>query len=380
MQLLIECLFWCSLCCVLYPYLGYPLLLLMLPRRRPVCSEAVSLHEVAVIIAVHNEQRNIEAKILNTLAIDYPHEKLQIVVVSDCSDDATVAIAKRFETRGIRVVESGERLGKEHAQRLGLEATSAAIVIFTDAATSVLPDCAQRFSGYFADPLIGAVSSEDRLSRVDGKLAAEGLYLAYELFVRRLEAGVLSLVGLTGPLFAVRRELCSPWIDEGPSDFRLALEAIKRGCTCVSASDIPSHYLDLADERREYQRKYRTVLRGITCLWRYRAMLNPLRYPFASFLIFSHKVARWSVSLLLVVLLLSNLQLATYKSPFQYFLGLQLLVYGSALSTIAIPHLRCISLFRFAAYFLLTNAAVVHAILSFVAGKRLSSWAPSHRR
>lgn len=329
---------------------------------------------------MYNEEGRLEQKIRNTLAIDYPRDKLQFVIASDGSTDNTVPIAMSYIEDGVVVVHSDKRGGKEAAQELALSQTNSALVVFSDVATSTAPDCLRNFAECFEDERVGGVSSEDRLYRTDGRLVGEAIYVRYEMWLRRVEYRVHSLIGLTGALFAVRRELCNPWTNDLPNDFHLALEAIKCGLICVPDPRVECHYEDVGEDGHEYQRKYRTVIRGLTCVASQSTLLNPLIYPTAAFQIWSHKIARWMVPWALMSFLIFSALLWNVSPFFRTVGSLQIGFYIAAMAAMVSPPLRRILAFRVAMYFLLANAAILHASIAFVFGKRVRVWAPTLRQ
>ena len=165
----------------IYSYALYPLVLMVLPKRA-VRSEPGDLPTMTLIIAAHNESTRIRQKIDNTLAIDYPADKLQVLVASDCSTDDTDDIVRA--TEGVTLVRADDHLGKEYAQSLAVQAATGEILVFSDAATTVPADALRNLASVFDDPDVGAVSSEDKFLSEDGAIAGEGLYVRYEMWLR----------------------------------------------------------------------------------------------------------------------------------------------------------------------------------------------------
>ncbi|HEX5514513.1 MAG TPA: glycosyltransferase, partial [Gammaproteobacteria bacterium] len=206
-----KALFWIGLFGALYSYFLYPLLLLLVSRKRPLPPEPVALPRLSMIIAAHNEAHRIRDKLENCLDLDYPAEQLEILVASDASSDGTDEIVTSYASRGVRLVRATERRGKEWAQLLAVQAAAGEILVFSDVATMLAPEALRRLAADFADPRVGAVSSEDRFVAPDGRIVGEGLYVRYEMWLRRLESGVGGVVGLSGSFFAARREVCEDW-------------------------------------------------------------------------------------------------------------------------------------------------------------------------
>ncbi len=376
----LELAFWICAAGAVYSYFLYPLLLVFLPKRRKdrIVDEGLR-PAVSVIIAAHNEEHRIADKLRNTLACEYPREQLEIIVASDASTDGTSAIVWGFAAEGVRLIEAAERKGKEHAQGLAVQAAQGEILVFSDAGCSVRPDCLQQLVRNFADDRIGAVSSEDRLLTRDGKLAGEGAYLKYEMWLRRLESSAGTLIGLTGALFAIRRELCQQWDRRIDSDFNAALACVRHGKAAVSDERVLCFYADVEDPRREYRRKVRTILRGlggVACAW---PMLNPLRYGLAAVQLWSHKIARWVAPWFFLAAGCLSVVLFREAWVYRAALAAQLVFYGAACLGMIFPKLRSILTVRIACFFVLSNAAIVHATLAFLAGKQVITWEPSRR-
>src|SRR5690606_15669765 len=158
--------------------------------------------KLSLIITAYNESSRIRAKLDNALKLDFPKARLEIIVASDCSDDGTDDIVREYAEKGVKLVRWGERLGQEDAQRTALQAAGGDSIVFSDVATEMPPDSLQKLVEYFAQPSVGAVSSEDRFISQDGNVAGEGAYVKYEMWLRRQESDLAGLVGLSGSFFA----------------------------------------------------------------------------------------------------------------------------------------------------------------------------------
>src|SRR5262245_37893271 len=315
-MIFLEIAFWMSVGLVAYAYLGYPLLLwaLSLISSRGV-SKADITPSVTFIITAHNEQSRIAGKLENTLKLAYPVSRLKVLVASDCSTDSTDEIVRSHGDRGIELVRASERKGKEAAQKLAVEVEKGEILIFSDVATILPEQALLNIVKNFNDPTVGCVSSVDRFVDQDGQTSGEGAYVRYEMFLRSLETRVNSLVGLSGSFFAARREVCKGlWSDELQSDFNTVLNSVRMGLRAVSDPDSMGYYKNIADERKEYDRKVRTVLRGISVFMRSLALANPMRYPLFAWQMLSHKLCRWLVPFAMMVAFAGNAVLALSSS------------------------------------------------------------------
>ena len=367
--------FWTAIALVLYAYFGYALALTVLSivRNRPVHRAAIT-PSVSVIIAAHNEERRIRQKIDNTLAQDYPPAALEIIVASDCSSDGTDDVVRGYAPR-VRLVRAPERRGKEAAQQLAVRSASGDILIFSDVATALAPDGVSSIVTNFADPTVGCVSSVDRFVDADGAMSGEGAYVRYEMLLRSLETRVNSLVGLSGSFFAARREVCGRWAADRQSDFSTLLNAIDMGWRGVLDPCAAGYYRNITDERREFQRKVRTVTRGIVVLAANLKMLNPLRYGLFAWQLASHKLCRWLVPFAMMAAAAANAVLAVESPWFAAVFAGQLVFYGSAAAGFwtGAPWLKL------PAFLVVANLAVLIAWIEFFRGERFVAWTPSDR-
>jgi GT2 family glycosyltransferase len=373
--MMVELVFWAAAGLVVYAYLGYPAALLALSavRNRPVAKGPMT-PDVTFIITAHNEAARIREKLENTLRQNYPAGRLEILVASDCSTDATDAIVRTYEPR-VRLIRAAERRGKEAAQQLAIEAAAGEILIFSDVATALDADGVSSLVMNFSDPTVGCVSSVDRFIDADGRISGEGAYVRYEMFLRTLETRVNTLVGLSGSLFAARREVCRRWAADRQSDFSTLLNAVELGLRGVIDPQSAGYYRNLSDGRRELQRKIRTVVRGIGVLAANLRMLDPLRHPMFAWQLASHKLCRWLVPFAMIAAAAANALLADRSALYQIALGAQAGFYAAALAGLLTGH----RLLRIPAYLLLANAAILAAWLRYARGERMTTWTPSER-
>lgn len=372
-------LFWFSVAFIAYAYLGYPLLLGMLScfRDRRVRKGDVT-PAVSLIITAHNEEYRIAEKLENSLALEYPVGLLELVVASDCSSDGTDAIVRSFENRGVRLVRATQRNGKEAAQKLAVQGTSGEILVFSDVSTILRPNAIANIVRNFADPTVGCVSSVDKLVDPTGKISGEGAYVRYEMLLRRLETRANTLVGLSGSFFAARRKVCQNWRPDLQSDFNTLLNAVREELRGVSDPESIGYYKTIADETKEYERKVRTVLRGIAVFMKSLPLLNPFRYGLFSWQLLSHKLCRWLVPFAMIAAMVFNA--ALIASPF--YLGLfilQCLVYSVALRAIWTNRFSANSLLKLPQYAILVNLSILDAWCRYIRGERVLQWNPSRR-
>ena len=375
-----KILFWVAALLVVYTYFGYPFVLWACTkiRARDVRKKEI-FPRVSIIIAARNEGDRIREKIERTLALDYPVERLEIIVASDASDDATDAIVKEYAGRGVRLVRAVQRRGKEHAQGLALSEAKGEIFVFTDAATLLEPDALWRLMANFADPTVGAVSTEDLIVDAHGNPTAEGLYVKYEMWVRRLEGRFHSLVGLSGSCFAIRRELCSDWSTSLASDFMGALRAARRGYRSIADPSALGRFVTLASNEAETRRKIRTFLRGITVLMANLDLLNPFRHGRFAVQLASHKLLRFLAPFLLLTTLTTSAHLS--GEPLYRFMVLaQASLYLLAAAGGLVKPLQRSRAVRTAYFFTMVQAAMLIAWGRYALGHQQLTWEPSRRQ
>lgn len=373
-----EALFWISLFAVVYPYAVYPALLVVWNRltgRRGLVPDVAFRPGVSVILPVHNEARRIEAKVNNLLELDYPADRLQLVVIGDgCTDDTLERAARAGESRVV-VRPLPARAGKAAALNAGLEQATGEIVVFTDAGILLDRGALASLVGHFANPAVGCVSGEDY---VEGG-GNEGLYGRMELFVRRQEARLHSIAGASGCFYGMRRALCRTFRPGMAPDFLSVLDTVRSGHRAVCEPAARGAMTATSSQRAEFSRKARTFLRGLTALFGNAALLNPLRHPAFAFILWSHKLMRWLGPVSLATCLVSAFALR-HQPLYGFLLYAQIAFYAVALAALAWPEtVGRFSLARISGFFLLVNAAAGQALLQWLAGVRQEIWEPTRR-
>ncbi len=228
-----KLLFWASFAFIVFAYAGYPFLLYLRARLwpRPVRSAAIC-PEVTIVLAVRNEERHLSAKLLNLSTLNYPADRLEIIVVSDGSIDATNTILEGCENRNLRKLVLSEHGGKAIALNHGVDVARGEIIVFTDARQTIAPDALKNLVSHFADPSIGCVSGEliIRGRSNAGSANGVGMYWRLEKKIRYLEGITGSSVGATGAFYAVRKDLISP-LPKGTilDDVYIPLEVVRKG-------------------------------------------------------------------------------------------------------------------------------------------------------
>ncbi|KZZ41508.1 glycosyl transferase [Oleiphilus sp. HI0118] len=378
-------LFWIAVFGTLYSYFIYPIALKLLATEPSNASasalagnKSTTPNRASFIITAHNEGAKIAKKIENTLSLDQNGLELEIIVASDCSTDDTDDIVKSYQDRGVTLVRADQHLGKEYAQLCAIKAANHDVLIFSDTATELKGNVLQKLMAYFTNDNVGAISSEDRFITADGKVAGEGAYVKYEMWLRGKESSYRGLVGLSGSFFAARKEICSDWDIHSPSDFNTALNAAKAGKRAISCPDVEGYYPNLKDESKEYQRKLRTAIRGMTGLSRHTEVLSPSKFGMFAFQVWSHKVMRWAVPWFMLLALVSNAFLLNHWF-YQLSFAIQLAMAGAFISAHFLPALRQNGVIKLVYFFYQVNFALAHAAIKFFSGTRMTTWKPSAR-
>jgi len=373
-----------------YAYLVYPLVLYVVgaSRRRPAPSAPAEWPTITIVVVAYNAAHVIRRTLEHLTAVDYPRERRQILIVSDASTDGTDAIAREFADHGVEVHRVEPRGGKTRAENDAASLVRGEIVVSTDATLIVPPASVKALVRHFADPTVGVVSGRgvSIASAVDPEAArltaGEARYLDYETRVRSLEARLGSIVGATGQLYAQRRELFRvPLVPTFITrDFASALIAHDRGLRSLQEDDAPCLVVRNVSLRREYERKARTIVLGLDTLFHYRHLLDPIRYGWFAFMLFSHKLCRWLVYLLAPLAFAALVVLAADSRVAVGALALSLVIVATGLAGIYWPSGRRAPLVLAACGFAVTAAAAgVAGWFRFFRGVHATTWTPTDR-
>jgi cellulose synthase/poly-beta-1,6-N-acetylglucosamine synthase-like glycosyltransferase len=372
--------FWSSLAMLAYIYVGYPLLMYVIGRvsPRPIKRSAVE-PPVTVLITAFNEEKAIAAKIENTLAIEYPKEKLEILVASDGSTDSTDAIVQRYGDRGVKLFRQEGRVGKTVTQNNAAAAASGEIILFSDATTEYAPDVLRKLLPSFADSTIGCVAG--RLQYIDPRESAVGSgarsYWSYETFLKTAESRACSIIGASGCMYAVRKSAYRPMYAEACSDFLICTVVFRQGLRSVFEPAAVCFEHTNHKTREEMRMRVRVIAQTFTDLWRNRDMMNPLRAGLFAIELLSHKLLRYAVPVFLLLAVASNVVIAPESAFYVVTLGLQLTFYSMAAmgALLETGGFRA-GLLTVPLYFVLANAASIVAFFKFLTGERFAAWEP----
>lgn len=375
---------WVCLAVLIYTWVGYPLLLILLARlagRRPCHASAEPT--VSLIVAACNEERAIEDKLENCLQLDYPAEKLEVLVASDGSTDRTNDLVSQYAARDrrVRLVAHRENRGKSLIQNDAVRTAHGDVLVFSDATALYERDSLQALVRNFADPSVGCVAGVvvDRAKDWTPVSEANLTYFAYDNFLRRKEAELGILHGISGAIFAVRRELYVPLKPLQGDDLDTPLNVIRQGYrvlwepSAVAKEQIASSVLG------KFRQKRRVVIQGLSSiLLCQRDLLNPFRCPLLAVSLVSHRLLRYVMPFFLAALLTASVGLWLDGSV----VGVALVAAEAACAGAAVVggilylRRRTVTFFTLPFYFCVLSAAAAAGTIAFLAGKRFVRWAP----
>lgn len=377
--------FWTSLNILIYTYLGYGFLtwLFLKFKKKSTLPPLIELPSVTLLIAAYNEADIIEEKILNTLELDYPKDKLKIMFVTDGSDDGTPELVRRYPF--IQLLHKPERLGKIAAVQRAMPLLRTPITIFSDANTFLNPDAILNLVKHFADEKVGAVAGEKRVwigSKDKANAAGEGLYWKYESWLKKQDAALGTVVGAAGELFAIRTALFEPVpTDTIIEDFYLTLRIAQKGFRVAYAPDACALEYASADANEEIKRKIRISAGGFQAMVRLRALLNPFRYGLLTFQYVSHRVLRWTLApLALPILFVSNGMLVFQSTFYAFIFLMQILFYIiAAIGYYLKDKPLKIKGFSVPFYFTLMNVCVYYGFIKYLKKQQSVVWEKAKR-
>ncbi|MBR2151241.1 MAG: glycosyltransferase family 2 protein [Prevotella sp.] len=390
----LKIVFWICIFLVFYTYLGYGLLLWLLVQiKRIVRGKAVkpalpadpALPEVTLLICAYNEQDIVKMKMENTYQLDYPKDKLHIMWVTDgTTDDTNKRLA---EYPDVEVVYSPERKGKTAALNHGISMVKTEITMMTDANTIINPQAVREIARCFMNPQVACVAGEKRvMARNESQTAAEGegLYWRYESTLKRLDSEFYSAMGAAGELNAIRTRLYEPMPENALlDDFVMSMRMVDRGYRIAYTSDAYAMEYGSANLEEESKRKRRIAAGGLQSCWWLRGMMNPFRRFVVAFQFVSHRVLRWSITPIALMLLIPlNVLLVMMKAGTIYNVIwiLQILFYLAAFfGWLLDNHGRKNKLLYVCYYFLFMNFNVFRGMRYLRTHKASGAWEKAKR-
>jgi cellulose synthase/poly-beta-1,6-N-acetylglucosamine synthase-like glycosyltransferase len=380
-----ESIFWLATGLLGLTYAGLPVLTIVRGRRlaRPYRSADIT-PRVSILIAAHNEAAVIGTRLDNLLALDYPSDRFEIVIVSDGSTDGTDAIVAGYADRGIRLIAPG-RIGKGAALEAAVAASSGDVLVFSDANSQYAPDAVRALVRPFADPTIGGVAGNQvymREGESDGTAVGERGYWDFDRILKRAQSAAGSVTNATGAIYAIRREHFGP-IPEGVTDDMLnTIRVVDHGQRLVFAEDAVAYEPVAPSGELEFRRKVRIMTRSFRALILMRRLFDPRRTGWYAVQLFWHKVMLRTAALPLIALAMVSPTLWGRGAIYKVATIGQIVCYALAVAGIALarrPIGRKAPL-AVPAYFTLVNIASLRALLNVVRGERVDRWVPRRTR
>ena len=371
-----QAIFWVSVGLAFSVYFGYPLFLFIASAFMGRASKKSDFTPfVSILIPAYNEEKSIRAKIENSLSLDYPGDKLEIIVISDGSTDKTEGIVNEYANRGIKLIVRRERKGKMAALNNVVPQARGEIIVFSDANTMYRPDAIRKLTRNFIESNIGCVCGNsvfvtDKSSSVESGF---GAYMKYERFIWRKESLLRSLLVVDGAIYAIRKHLFSPINEILADDFVNPLMIGARNYGIVYEPDAIAEEKAVTNIRKEFKRKIRVTSQGykaLMLLWRWILKSRPLRI----FQYLLHKILRWLVPFLLITIFVSNCFLL-YLTIYKYLFAIQVLFYLTAFAGYILDRMGTkVKIFYIPFYFCLINLASAAGLYQALTGTAKATW------
>jgi cellulose synthase/poly-beta-1,6-N-acetylglucosamine synthase-like glycosyltransferase len=372
-------LFWFALGALIYIYIGYPLLLAVIGWfSRPGRANLSYTPRLSVLIAAYNEELSIQKKIEDTLGLDYPAERLEILILSDGSTDRTDAIVHSFANPRVRLLRIEGRKGKTNAQNEGVAAASGEVLVFSDATTVYHPQALRFLASNYSDPAVGAVSGRYQYFDPAGN-SPTGLgsvaFWNYENFIKTAQSRIRTITGCCGCIYSVRRPVYSVLSPDIISDLVQPLHVIRKGYRVVFEHRALAFEETTQSTSEEFSMRVRVVTRGIRGMLSVPDLLKPWMYPWISLQLWSHKALRWLVPFFMMMLLLSNFALWNHHQyQYRLFLSVQVFFYLLSCLSAWLPIHRTWRLLGIPLYFCILNAAALVSVIEVLRGKKYTTW------
>ena len=371
-------LFWIAVSLLVYTYAAFPLLLAVRAKlmRRPFQAAEIT-PTVSLIVVAHNEEACLDAKLENIAALDYPRDRLEIVLASDGSTDGTGAIMNRWSDDRTKVLLL-PRQGKIACLNQAVAAATGDVLVFSDANSMYRPDAIRQLVRPLADQEVGGVAGDQRYLKAGCGAAGECAYWNYDRQLKIFESAAGSVISATGAIYAIRRELFLPVPPSVTDDFVSSTAVIEQGRRLVFAPDAVAMEPPADRGSLEFGRKVRVITRGLRAIWVRRRLLNPLRSGFYAVQLFSHKLMRRMMVLPLLVILATTPLLWHEGMFYRSALAAQSIFYGCALvgTLTSVRPLRGSKVFAVPFYFCMVNLACLVALFNILRGRQINLWEP----
>lgn len=395
-MLSLKIIFWVFLFIIFYAYVGYGILLFFLVRIKRIFSPKKGIYdpdyepEVTLFVAAYNEKDYVDEKVNNSFSLEYPKEKVKQVWVTDGSDDGTPDLLRKYTDKGVEVHHEDARGGKIGAMNRGMQFVKSPIVIFSDGNTNLGHESIRRIVNLFSNPKVGCVSGEKRIYQKDADSAAgtEGIYWKYESTLKKWDAELYSVVGAAGELFAIRTDLYKHVEkDTLLDDFMISLRVAMKGYTIQYDPEAYAIETSSANVKEELKRKIRISAGGIQSIVRLAPLLNIFKYGTLSFQYISHRVLRWTLAPLgLLLVLLSNLFITiqdgffNFGSMFTWIFWAQIVFYAAALLGWFFENRQIkIKILFIPYYFFIMNLSVYLGLNRYLKGNQSVKWERAKR-
>lgn len=384
--------FWIALFIVVYTFVGYGFLLFFLVKikrlfvKKRVFNQEFELPSVTILVAAYNEADIIEAKIQNTLDLDYPKHKLQIIFITDGSSDDTPEKIKPYSE--IRLMHENIRTGKMAAIKRAIPEVTNDIIVFTDANTFLNQIAIKQLVKHYQNEKVGAVAGEKRImveELADASSAGEGFYWKYESYLKKWDYELYSNVGAAGELFSIRTNLYQPVeSDSIIDDHMIAMRIAEKGYIIAYEADAYAMETASANTKEELKRKIRIAAGGLQSTLRLKKAANPFYYPVLTFQYISHRVLRWTITPFLLILafflnilIVAETDLLLYK----ILLSAQIIFYALSLAGWFFESKNIkIKVFFIPYYFCVMNYAVIAGIFRYIGKNQSAAWEKSKRK
>lgn len=382
----LQTFFWVSFALAFYTYVGYGLVAWLMAKavrlvRKPQELQAFE-PEVTLVVPAYNEADILKSKVENSLALDYPKEKLKLLFITDGSTDHSAEVLGQYPT--VQHLHSPFRGGKSMAENRAMEFVQTPFVVFTDCNSYLNKEAIRELVKHYQNPAVGAVSGEKKVMSQDSASGAgEGLYWKYESFLKRCDSQIYSLMGAAGELVSFRSDLFQPLEkDTILDDFIQSLRIVEKGYRVIYEPNAYAMEDPSASLAEEMKRKIRICAGGWQSMVRLKSLLNPFRQPLVTFLYVSHRVLRWSITpVALALLLVLGLVLSVTSGGMYTVLAIgQVLFYLLAWAGWqAEARGRTIGPLLVPLYFTMMNVAVFAGFRRYIKNAQPAAWEKANR-
>lgn len=394
--MILQFIFWILLIILFYTFVGYAFVLFVLLKikktffTKKVQNSDISYEpDICLFVTAFNEKDYVNQKVANSFSLDYPKEKIQYLWITDGSDDGTPDLLRKYDQ--LEVHHLPERRGKMHAMNRGVKFVKAPIIIFSDTNTILGKQSIREIVAKFRNPQTGCVAGEKRIVEKDTDSAAgagEGLYWKFESWIKRMDSELNSAVGAVGELFAIRTSLFED-VEEDTllDDFMISLRIAQKGFNIAYTPNAYAEETASLNVKEELKRKIRIAAGGIQTIFRLKSLLNPFRYGILSWQYFSHKVLRWTLAPISLILILPVNFLIVWQQNkwvetgfYTITLYVQVLCYLFAFVGWYFENRKIrLKLLFVPYYFASINYAAILGIFRFLKGKQTVNWEKSKR-